>query len=161
MPATNKIDLLQITRAEYQKLSKRLDGLDPGLVMHQHNDVSIRDIVGHRAHWVDLMLGWYRDGQAGGQVCFPAKGYKWNQLKVYNARIRDAQKSMNWIETQEMLETAHRDMMTLLENLSDEQLYSVPMKGAHNQWTTGRWAEANGASHYRSASKAIRAILKS
>ncbi|MBL4784955.1 MAG: ClbS/DfsB family four-helix bundle protein [Cohaesibacteraceae bacterium] len=161
MPASNKIALLQITRVEYQKLSKQLDSLDSGLVMHKHEDVSIRDIVGHRAHWVDLMLGWYRDGQAGRQVFFPAKGYKWNQLKVYNAQIGESQKGMNWISTLDMLDTAHRKLVTLLESLSDEQLYGAPMKGAHNQWTTGRWAEANGASHYRSASKAIRAISKS
>jgi len=30
------------------------------------------------------------------------------------------------------------------------------MQGANNDWTTGRWAEAAGPSHYRSAAKFIR-----
>jgi hypothetical protein len=34
------------------------------------------------------------------------------------------------------------------------------MKGGGNKWTTGRWAEASGASHYRSAAKYVRACLK-
>lgn len=44
---------------------------------------------------------------------------------------------------------------------SDEESYAPPMVPEKNHWATGRWAEASGTSHYRSAGKYIRARLPS
>ena len=117
-------------------------------------------MIAHRAHWIALFLAWYEDGQAGKSVHFPAEGYKWNDLKRYNADLRDRQKDGNWDTARAMFEDAYRNLTTFLEAKSDKALYGGPMKGANNEWTPGRWAEAAGSSHYRSAAKYIRARLK-
>jgi hypothetical protein len=101
-------------------------------------------------------LGWYRDGQAGLEVYFPAKGYKWNETRRYNADLRKAQAGFSWVSARAELSEKHEELTALLESLSDEELYDAPMKGAKNHWTTGRWAEAAGPSHYRSAAKYLR-----
>lgn len=161
MPATNKTELLAVTRKEYEKLEKILGPVDDAVAAVADGDaVSIKDIVGHRAHWIELFLGWYADGQAGKEVFFPAKGYKWSELTRYNAALRDRQKDLDWNGAKAMLEANHGKLVALLEGLSDEALYGGPMKGAQNAWTTGRWAEAAGPSHYRSATKYIRSVLK-
>ena len=161
MAATNKDDLTQIAQKEFEKLSALLDQVpDDFAVAKDDQMTSIKDVVGHRAHWIDLFLGWYVDGQDGKPVYFPAKGYKWNELKRYNASLREQQSGLRWNEAKALLETAHERLMSFIDAHSNQELYGAPMKGANNDWTAGRWAEAAGPSHFRSASKYIRARLR-
>lgn len=161
MAATTKQDLLALTRTEYRKLCTVLGTLPVSLRLATDDDgISPKDIVGHRAHWIDLFQGWYLEGQAGNPVHFPAKGYKWNELKRYNADLRQQQSDMAWEDAVALLETRHGELLTFLECLSQEDLYGGPMKGGKNAWTTGRWAEAAGPSHYRSAAKYLRQRIK-
>ena len=160
MPAKDKAHLIAVTHAEFDKLTKQLAGVTTyNANLKDQDGISIKDIIAHRAHWIGLFLGWYEDGQAEREVHFPAKGFKWNQLPAYNAALRATQIDLGWSEACNYLGNQHIRLITLLESLSDTQLYSAPMKGAQNAWTTGRWAEASGASHYRSATKYIRARL--
>jgi len=162
MPAaTTKSDLIAVTEKEFTKLETLLDQVDPAFAMEKdEEDTSIKDVIAHRAHWIDLYLGWYRDGQAGKDVHFPAKGYKWNELKRYNAELRAEQIDLGWAEAREGLELATGRLTEFLNKKSETELYGGPMKGARNDWTAGRWAEAAGPSHFRSAAKYIRARLK-
>jgi len=149
--------LLDVTEREFAKLDRLIDGLTSEQAVEKHaDDTSIKDVVGHRAHWILLFLGWYRDGLAGRTVHFPAKGYKWNQLKDYNRQLRAEQAGLSWPDVKNRLRTNHRKLSRFIEGCSEEALYGAPMQGANNQWTPGRWAEAAGASHYRSAAKFIR-----
>lgn len=161
MAATSKTELLAVTAKEYERLRKNIDEIDAAQALIKDTDeTSIKDVIGHRAHWIGLFLGWYRDGQAGREVHFPAPGYKWNELKRYNAALRAKQAGIGWDAAREMLAEAHSNLTAQIEALSDAELYGGPMKGANNNWTTGRWAEAAGPSHYRSAAKYIRKRLR-
>ena len=161
MAAKTKAELISVTRKEYGKLVSLLQSIDEDTAMKKRDeDTSIKDVVGHRAHWIDLFLGWYRDGQAEKTVYFPAEGYKWNDLKRYNADLRNRQSGLAWHEAVDLLETNYQTLLAFIEDRSDSALYGGPMKGANNKWTPGRWAEAAGPSHYRSATKYIRARLK-
>lgn len=161
MPAKNKPDLIAVAEREFAKLATMLQDIDASTALRKGpEDTSIKDVIAHRAHWITLFLGWYHDGQAGRPVFFPAEGYKWNALKRYNADLRARQAGVGWEQAQTMLADNHTALMTLLADLSEDDLYGGPMKGAKNAWTTGRWAEAAGPSHYRSASKYIRAVVR-
>ena len=162
MPAaTNKGDLLAVTEKEFAKLGKVLDGFDEEAALAE-DDVgwSVRDVIVHRAHWIDLFLGWYRDGVAGKEVAYLAPGYKWNQLKAYNADLRARNADVAWDTARARLEAGHAALVAQIEGLDQAALYGGPMPGAKNDWTTGRWAEAAGPSHYRSAAKFARAQLR-
>ncbi|SDW96144.1 hypothetical protein SAMN05444358_10250 [Ruegeria halocynthiae] len=161
MPVTNKSLLIKITEKEFGKLLKLIGDLDAHVAMKRREDeISIKDVIAHRAHWIDLFLGWYADGLAGNDVCFPAKGYKWNELKHYNADLRESQSGLEWPAAVTLLEDGYQKLIEFIQNTSNVALYGAPMKGAKNAWTTGRWAEAAGASHFRSASKYIRSVLR-
>lgn len=162
MPAaTNTADLLSVTEAEYAKLAKLVEGLDPAFALEKDaDDTSIKDVIAHRAHWIELFFGWYEDGLAGREVFFPAKGYNWGELKAYNAALRADQTDLGWAEAVAALKTGHQRLVNFIASHDDTSLYAAPMKGAKNDWTPGRWAEAAGASHYRSAAKYIRARLR-
>jgi len=161
MPATDKTALLAITEKEFARLQALLDTVAESDALRPDADgTSIKDIVGHRAHWIDLFLGWYRDGQAGLEVAFPAPGYKWNELKRYNADLRARQADLSWQDARAMLEDRKAQLVALLDALDQPALYGGPMRGARNHWTAGRWAEAAGPSHFRSAAKYVRSRLK-
>ncbi|PRY78760.1 hypothetical protein CLV80_10384 [Yoonia maritima] len=123
-------------------------------------DTSIKDVIARRADWIDLFLGWYSDGLAGKTVYFPAEGYKWNDLKRYNADLRAWQNDLDWSGAVALLQARYDKLTAFIEGCSENELYGGPMKGANNKWTPGRWAEAAGPSHFRSASKYLRAALK-
>ena len=162
MPAaTCKADLLEVTQKEYRILGKLTAPIAPKSATQKDADgISIKDIIAHRAHWIGLFFGWYEDGLAGRPVYFPAKGYKWNDLNRYNAKLRASTSHLNWQQALAELDQNHLKLVDFIEQSSDAALYGGPMKGAHNSWTPGRWAEAAGSSHYRSASKYIRARLR-
>lgn len=163
MPAaTTKADLIAVCEKDFAKLRETLDEVSPDLAIRPFEDgVTIKDTVGHRAHWIDLFLGWWADGQAGRTVHMPAEGYGWNELKPYNAKLRVDQADLTWSDARAMLDDRHAALMALLNTVDDAALYGGPMIGGNGKWTAGRYAEASGASHYRSARKFIRACLRS
>lgn len=162
MPATDKAALMAVTEKEFAKLWATLEGVDAALATapHPEDGITIKDTVLHRVHWIDLFLGWYRDGVAGKDVQTPAPGYKWNQLKEYNAKLREATRDVPWAEALAQLEAGHKALLALLGGLDEDALYGAKRYDWQNDWTIGRWAEASGASHYRSANKYIRQIKK-
>jgi len=162
MPAKTKTELIEISRKEFDKLLATLDGIDEALATtpDPQDGITIKDTVLHRVHWVHLFLGWYRDGVAGKAVSTPAPGYKWNQLKAYNAKLREETQDVAWPAALDQLRNAHRDLMGLVEDLDETELYGPKKYDWTNNWTLGRWAEASGPSHYRSAAKYIRTVRK-
>ncbi len=161
MPSTNKDELLAVTRKEFAKLDDLIGAVsDAQALAKDEDDISIKDVVAHRAHWIELFLGWYADGMAGKDVFFPAKGYKWSELKRYNSDLRARQAKLSWDDARAMLRDRHAALDAFIKGKRNAALYGGPMKGANNKWTPGRWAEAAGPSHYRSATKYIRARLK-
>lgn len=163
MPATCKEDLLSVTESEYAKLVTALDRVPVNAQLVPDPDAdgtTLKDILGHRAHWITLFLGWYAAGQRGELAALPAPGYKWNELKRYNADLREAQADLTWDAARALLAENHLALLDLIKHLNDAALYGAPMAGGNNKWTTGRWAEAAGPSHYRSARKYIRTRLK-
>lgn len=161
MPAQTKSELLDVTRREFAKLDSALDGVRRGEPLVKDDDgVSIKDVVAHRAHWLELFFGWYADGRAERPVHFPAEGYKWTELDAYNAALRRTQRRLGWAKARADLRGAHERLIAFVSARTEAELYGAPMKGANNAWTTGRWAEAAGPSHYRSATKYVRARLR-
>ncbi|MEM9039719.1 MAG: ClbS/DfsB family four-helix bundle protein [Actinomycetota bacterium] len=163
MPAAvNREELRDVATKEFDRLTRLLDDVDDELALAKDDeDTSVKDLVAHRAHWIGLFLGWYHDGLAGEEVHFPAEGYRWNDLKRYNADLRRRQAELGWAEACAQLRDAHADLIRFVDAHDDDDLYGGPMAGAKNDWTPGRWAEAAGPSHYRSASKYVRARLRS
>ena len=162
MAATTKDDLIALTEKEFEKLQKNLADVDDALATtpHPEDGVTIKDTVLHRVHWINLFFKWYKDGKAGKEVAVPAPGYKWNQLKEYNAKIREETRDVSWASARDRLKRGHKKLVKLLNELDDKALYGKSPYDWTNKWTLGRWAESSGPSHYRSAAKYIREIKK-
>ncbi len=161
MPAaTSKAELLDVFDSELAKLNRLLDSLAEDQSAWSDDGVSIKAIIGHRAHWLDLYWSWYDKGAAGGAVETPAPGFKWNQLKAYNAPIYAAADEQSWSDLRTRFEKASSAFRERLTALPSEELYAKGRFAWTNDWTLGRWAESAGPSHFRSAAKAVRKILR-
>lgn len=162
MAATNKADLIAITEKEFAKLQAVLEDVDEALALtpHPQDGITTKDTILHRIHWLNLFFKWRRDGEAGKEVAIPAPGYKWNQLKDYNAKVREETKDVDWSKAKTRLKQAHKKFLKLLDELDERTLYGPNPYDWGNKWTLGRWAESSGPSHYRSAAKYIREIKR-
>lgn len=159
MPAaTNRADLIAISEKEFAKLTVLMDRIDEGLANRGFEDGwTIRDVILHRAHWIGLFFQWLEEGEA---AQMPDHGVKWNQLKPYIAGLRDRYADLDWQAAKTRLAAGHARLLAYVSGQGDAALYGGPMPGGTG-WTVGRYAEAAGPSHYRSAAKFIRACLRS
>lgn len=162
MAATTKADLIAITEKEFEKLQAALEDVDDALALtpHPQDKITIKDTILHRVHWLNLFFKWRNDSEAGKTPAIPAKGYKWNQLKAYNAKIREETQDTPWPSAKDRLKRAHKKFLKLINGLDEKTLYGRNPYDWGNAWTLGRWAESSGPSHYRSAAKYIREIKK-
>src|SRR6056297_3644710 len=119
MPAaTTRADLIAVTEKDYAKLERLIAGIPAAQAMRKRaEETSIKDVIAHRAHWIDLFLGWHAQGRTGAAVAIPAPGCKWNDLKRYNADLRAAQAGIGWDAARAMLQDAHDRLTGFIEGL--------------------------------------------
>lgn len=163
MPAaTSKNDLLAVFDKELIKLMKTLGGVDEMTArLHGAGDeTTIKGIIAHRIHWIELFFGWYDAGKAGKSVEIPAPGYKWNELKAYNRPIYEAGNKRQWADLLDEFEAAAKRLRAFLDSQDDAELYAVGRYEWTGKWGVGRWAESAGPSHFRSADTYIRKVLR-
>ncbi|MDX8355767.1 ClbS/DfsB family four-helix bundle protein [Cognatiyoonia sp. IB215182] len=163
MPAaTNKTDLLAVFDKDLAKLRKTLDGVDEekSSLSTPDDDTTIKGVVAHRTHWMGLFHGWYEDGVAGREVHVPAKGYKWNQLKEYNAPLYAKGNETPWMDLLSEFDAASDKLRRFIEAHDEALLYTSGTNPWTGKWTLGRFAEASGPSHFRSANTYIRKALR-
>ena len=161
MAATSKSELLSILEKDWAKLLALLATVsEPEAVKPDTDGISIKDVVGHRAEWIAMYQRWISDGESGRAVEMPAPGYKWNALKPLNAAIRAHQADLDWQGAKALLIARKAELVTILNARDDAALYGGPMLGGNGKWTLGRYGEAVGPSHFRSAAKYIRRQMK-
>ncbi|MEM9288045.1 MAG: ClbS/DfsB family four-helix bundle protein [Pseudomonadota bacterium] len=164
MPAaTNKTDLLATFDKDLAKLHKTLEAVDEAraALSAPDDDTTIKGILAHRTHWMGMFHGWYEDGIAGREVHVPAKGYKWNQLKTYNAPLYAKANARSLAALISDFDAACAQLRAFIAAHDAADLYAP---GAHpwtGKWTLGRYAEASGPAHFRSANSYIRKALRS
>lgn len=158
MPAaTTQADLLSAHDTQWQKLETLLDQVPDALAEGKDaDDTSIKDIVTHRAHWIGLFFQWLEEGAA---AQMPDHGVKWNGLKAYNAGLRARYADVPWPEARKMLAREAALLRAWIAAQEEGTLYGASMPGGTG-WTRGRYAEAAGPSHFRSAAKYVRARIK-
>lgn len=162
MVAKTKQELIDVSKKEFTKLQKLLADIDEVLALtpHPEDGITIKDTIAHRVHWNDLFFGWYENGVAGRPVHVPAEGYKWNQLKEYNRRVREQTAAVSWSEAKAQLQDAHQRLMKFIHERSEQELYGPNQYDWQGKFPLGRWAESTGPSHYRSAAKYLRDIKR-
>jgi hypothetical protein len=163
MPAAkNKQDLVTVSEKEYAKLKDLISNLSEGQarVYVESVEASVASIISHRTEWIRMFFTWYEKGVAGKDPEIPAPGYKWNQLKAYNATIWERDKDVAWATLYKNFLKEGDRLINFIKTADEKELYTPGVYAWTGKWTLGRYAEASAASHFRSAAKYVRQILK-
>lgn len=120
---------------------------------------SAKDALAHVYAWHLLLLGWCKAG-ADQLPSLPADGYKWSQTRDLNAMLQTQYADMGLASVQRRLKLSHTRIVKLVASMDERQL----LQAGHFAWTgklpLASYVAPNTVSHYRWATKKIKALGK-
>ncbi len=155
---TTKQDLLIAIEQERGKLESLLDGFtpeqmtEPGIV----GDWSTKDTLAHLIEWEQMCQGWFAVGKRGETPALPAPGFKWNQTPELNRQIYEKHRDRALDDVLEEFDASHREILAVIQNLSNEQQFDVGQFAWTKKNTLGTYIISATSSHYLWAGKEIR-----
>lgn len=159
--ARNKTELLEFSKAEYEKLLNSVNGLSQDQIKEPvFGNRTVKDIVAHLYAWQNLFLDWYEKGMAGEKPHIPAAGYSWAQIPKLNEDLYKQYKGLAWDEALRLFERSHRKVMALVKTHTDEELTTkkkYPWTGSTN---LASYLASSTSSHYVWANDLLKRFLK-
>jgi len=107
--------------------------------------MSVRDAVAYLVGWNELVLKWNAHRQAGQAVDFPETGFGWNDLGHLAEKFFRDYEALPYPELLERLRRKEADLVALVAERSDDDLYGEPWYG---KYPLGRMIQFNTASPY-------------
>ncbi len=159
---TSKKDLLVAIEKERGALEGFLETLTTE-EMIETNIVgiwSVKDTLAHLIEWEQMCLGWYNAGLQGETPSIPAEGYKWNQTPQLNQYIYKKQRDRPLGETLEQFHESHREILEVIQGLSNEKLFTSGVYAWTKKNTLGAYMVSATSSHYLWARREIKKGLK-
>jgi uncharacterized protein (TIGR03083 family) len=159
---TTKKQLLEAIDVERKALEKFLDGLSPaqltqpGLV----GEWSARDVLAHLIEWEQMVLNWYSAGVKGKVPITPAEGFNWAQLPALNQQIYEKHRDKSLAKIQKEFKSSFKKMLSTIERLSDEDLFSPGRYAWTKNNTLGAYFVSSTSSHYHWARTTMKKGLK-
>lgn len=160
----SKTDLLAGNEDAFRNLSDLLAPLSKTQLVAQfsfpHRDRNVRDVLAHLYEWQQMMFEWYQIGMGGGKPVMPALGFTWQTTPELNQQIWQNYQSVTLADVRKKLNRSHNKLQKLIENHSNEELFTK----RHYHWTgstsLGVYLTAAGWSHYNWALKLLRKFAK-
>ena len=123
---TTKATLLALSQEEYEALNNLLAGFSDDQLCQAGavGEWSAKDVLAHLHAWQGMVLGWLAEERAGRKPELPAPGYKWSQIPAINQDIYEHYQNHTLEDVRGLLAETHKEMMSLIESLSQDQLYS-------------------------------------
>lgn len=157
---TTKDQLLATIDAEYQALLAQVNRFSqaeqalPGV----NGEWAIKDLLTHLTAWEQLFLGWYQAGIRGETPVTPAPGFTWGwkSLGALNQQIFVQHRHQSPTAATQTLTASHAQVVTLIQTLSEEELFTPGRYAWLGKATLEASIRANTYNHYRWATKLIR-----
>jgi len=172
--ATTKTELIAAANDQWDKMWKMIDSIpggtqpvvfdfgdDPKLKeAHWKRDKNLRDVLVHLYEWHRLLLEWTAANLNGEAKPFLPEPYTWKTYGEMNLEFWKKCQSTSYDDAGAMLRESHSKVMTLIEGLSDEELFEKK----HFPWTgttnIGSYCISATSSHYDWAMKKIKLYIK-
>lgn len=159
---TNKALLLSESQKEHELLEQLLAPLSaeqmccPGVL----GEWAVKDVLAHLSAWEQMVLSWYQAGLRGEKPIVPSEDYKWNQLPALNQHIYETYRDWPIEDILTRFRESYHQVMTLIESLSDEELFTPGRYRWANRNALGAYLVSCTSSHYYWARTEIRKGLK-
>lgn len=172
--ATTKPDLIKAADSQFEKLWKLIDSMTiekqteafhfgdlyADKEAHWSRDKNLRDVFIHLYEWHQLLLNWIRSNLKGESKPFIPLPYNWKTYGQMNVAFWEKHQSTSYEDSKKMLQDSHREVMKMIEGLSNEELF----ERKHYSWTgtstVGSYCISATASHYDWAIKKVKAHIK-
>lgn len=157
-----KNDLIDLSSLNYEKMMAIVKPLplktisQAGACEHW----SIKDILAHLHAWHLMYLRWYTEGMAGEKPEIPAPGYTWLTTPALNAEIFTRYNDTDLDEILVLLDESHHQIMEIIENHTDEELFTKQRYGWTGTTSLGSYTVSAMSSHYDWANKNIKQFIK-
>ncbi len=161
---TDKNTLLEFSQKNFDLLLKYINSRSEPEQMNEFPtgtmNRNIRDVLAHLYHWHLMMKDWYVVGMEGQKPDIPAKGYTWKTVPQLNHKIWQDYQNVSLQEIRESLENSHKEMMQLIVNHSNEELFEKKRYAWTGTTSLGAYFIGATSSHYDWALKLISKAFK-
>ena len=172
--ATTKTDLVTSANEQFEKMWKLIASMSDeqqnatfgkemataGKEAHWSRDKKLRDILVHLYEWHLLLLNWIKDNISGEHKPFLPEPYNWKTYPTMNVEFWKKHQSTPLTEAKAKLKESHKDVMALIETLSNEQLFAKGVFDWTGTSTLGAYCVSATASHYDWAIKKIKVHIR-
>ena len=172
--ATTKADLVTSANEQFEKMWKLIDTMSDeqqnatfgkemataGKEAHWSRDKNLRDILVHLYEWHLLLLNWIKVNSSGEHKPFLPEPYNWKTYPTMNVEFWKKHQHTQLTEAKAKLKESHKDVMSLIETLSNEQLFAKGVFDWTGTSTLGAYCVSATASHYDWAIKKIKVNIK-
>ena len=117
-------------------------------------------MLAYQLGWMDLLLGWDRDEQAGREVVRPAPGYRWNQLGGLCSTFDDQWRDASIPRLREAFRDRVDGVVALVASLSQDELFTSGQRAwassTPSAWPVAKWVHINTVAPFTSFRTRIR-----
>ena len=173
--ANTKIDLIKSAGEQFDKMQKLVDSMtddaqnkpfdfggNPGKSeAHWTRDENLRDVFIHLYEWHNLLLNWVNSNQSGDSKPFLPAPYNWKTYGEMNVEFWEKHQATSYADSRKMLCDSHKKVMKLIENFTDEELFTKKYFSWVGTTSLGSYCVSATASHYDWAIKKIKLHIKS
>lgn len=160
----NKISLLDLSQKNFESLMEFIAALPKETKINEFPpgtlNRNIRDVLMHLHQWHLMLLEWYAVGMQGKKPDMPAKGYSWKTTPELNQWIWKKYQRTTLDEAKEYLHASHRDITKIIEQHSNEELFTKQRYAWTGTTSLGAYLVSATSSHYDWALKLIKKATK-
>ena len=171
---TTKNDLMTAAKENYEKLNLLISKMteeelntpfdfskdEKKKEAHWKRDKNLRDVLIHLYEWHQLILNWVHSNQKGEEKPFLPEPYNWKTYGDMNVELWKKHQGTSLTEAKAKLKESHGEVMRLIEQLSNDDLFAKGALDWTGASTLGSYCVSATASHYDWAMKKIRAHIR-
>lgn len=172
--ATTKEDLVTSAHGQFEKMWRLIDGMSEeqqaatfaeemataGKEAHWGRDKNLRDVLVHLYEWHQLLLNWVEANSVGRSKPFLPEPYNWKTYPTMNVEFWKKHQGTLLMEAKAKLKESHEAVMIMIEQFSNEELFSKGALAWTGTSTLGAYCVSATASHYDWAMKKIKLHIK-
>ena len=127
---------------------------------HWKRDKNLRDVLIHLYEWHQLILNWVESNQKGEEKPFIPQPYNWRTYGDMNVEFWKKHQNTSLEDATKALQKSHKDVLKLVENFTNEELFSKKVYKWVGGSTLGSYFVSVTSSHYDWAIKKLKAHQK-
>jgi hypothetical protein len=165
---TTKAELIVAATEQYGKLMSLIGGdfsfhpdiAAKGTEAHWRRDKTLRDVLVHLHEWHELFLNWAVPNSNGANKPFLPEPYTWKTYGDMNMEFWEKHQNTPYEKSVEMLGASHKNVLSLIEIFSDEELFTKKYYPWTGTSSLGSYCVSVTSSHYEWAMKKIKHHIK-